>query len=436
MPSAPAKALLLILGETKQQPHVGAHVFSRKEYLSLLENGTYSRRFALSSITMSPRENEIGLTLSGGGLRAVAFHLGCLRALHDRNVLSQITAISAVSGGSIIAAMYAYSSCSFSQFEKQVKSLLRQGLTSLLLKKMLSPTKLAKSLWSTITIVAPELIDHSLSRVLSALGKEKRLAGVRQVGHSFSLRSAALVEALDEMLFNGAKLTDKRRNGVNLVFNATELRTGTAFRFGNRESGCWRHGKLCHNDLLLAKVVAYSALYPLAFPSFDEEFSFVDRSGNEVRRRVLISDGGIYDNLGVSCFQPGKDVNISSNVYSPDHLIVCDAGRGTFAGDDLPSWFIPRVMKSFDTTFRKAHDATIARLHQSVQHGLLRGFVLSYLGQQDDRLPYLPSDLIRLDDVRKYPTDLSPMSEEHIESISMRGEQLTRMLLSHYCPEL
>ena len=34
------------------------------------------------------REPFVGLALSGGGARAMAFHLGCLRALHDRGILA------------------------------------------------------------------------------------------------------------------------------------------------------------------------------------------------------------------------------------------------------------------------------------------------------------------------------------------------------------
>jgi predicted acylesterase/phospholipase RssA len=52
----------------------------------------------------------IALALSGGGSRAIAFHLGCLRALHDRGVLDKVRVISSVSGGSVIAAAYCPSS--------------------------------------------------------------------------------------------------------------------------------------------------------------------------------------------------------------------------------------------------------------------------------------------------------------------------------------
>ncbi|WP_179199448.1 patatin-like phospholipase family protein, partial [Streptomyces viridochromogenes] len=46
----------------------------------------------------------LGLALSGGGSRAAAFHLGCLRALHDRDLLDSIRVVSGISGGSLLAA--------------------------------------------------------------------------------------------------------------------------------------------------------------------------------------------------------------------------------------------------------------------------------------------------------------------------------------------
>ena len=51
--------------------------------------------------------DRVGLALSGGGFRATAFGLGCLRALHDTGVLSKVTVVSGISGGSLLAALWA-----------------------------------------------------------------------------------------------------------------------------------------------------------------------------------------------------------------------------------------------------------------------------------------------------------------------------------------
>src|SRR5271156_4724073 len=48
--------------------------------------------------------NRIGLALSGGGFRATLYHLGLIRFLRDADILSQVTHITSVSGGSIFAA--------------------------------------------------------------------------------------------------------------------------------------------------------------------------------------------------------------------------------------------------------------------------------------------------------------------------------------------
>ena len=51
----------------------------------------------------------IGLALSGGGSRAMAFHLGCFRALEDLGLLEKDGVLSTISGGSVFGAYYAYS---------------------------------------------------------------------------------------------------------------------------------------------------------------------------------------------------------------------------------------------------------------------------------------------------------------------------------------
>ena len=59
----------------------------------------------------------IGLALSGGGARAMAFHLGCLRALQDRGILEKVQVVSTVSGGSVIGAAWAYGDSTFESFD-------------------------------------------------------------------------------------------------------------------------------------------------------------------------------------------------------------------------------------------------------------------------------------------------------------------------------
>ncbi|QSA97882.1 patatin-like phospholipase family protein [Methylococcus sp. EFPC2] len=56
--------------------------------------------------TQASAKAKLGLALSGGGLRASFFHIGVLAQLARQGLLRHVEAISAVSGGSIIAALY------------------------------------------------------------------------------------------------------------------------------------------------------------------------------------------------------------------------------------------------------------------------------------------------------------------------------------------
>jgi NTE family protein len=49
----------------------------------------------------------VALCLSGGGFRAVLFHLGALRRLNELGLLGRLTTVSSVSGGSLVAAVLA-----------------------------------------------------------------------------------------------------------------------------------------------------------------------------------------------------------------------------------------------------------------------------------------------------------------------------------------
>ena len=92
--------------------------------------------------------------------------------------------------------------------------------------------------------------------------------------------------------------------------------------------------------------------------------------------------------------------------------------------------------RSFLTVFRKVQDATRNRLHRLAVSGGISGFALSYLGQDDDRLPWLPPELPRRGELYDYPTDFSPMRAEDVDRLALRGEILTRFIVAYYLPQL
>ncbi len=389
-----------------------------------------------------PSDNgpSIGLALSGGGSRAIAFHLGCLRALNDRGILPKTRVISSVSGGSVIAAMYAYSSDSFDKFDTRVVALLRSGLVWRIARHAVLSATLPKSLLTMATAGATALACDFARTLISLANiaglnlptdKEWLHAPIRR----YSSRPVAFEQALEKYIFGGATMPQVARPGLDIVINATELRTQTAFRFGSKSSGSWRFGRVSNNDLAVAKAVAASAAYPLLLPALDERLTF-ERKGATRTARVILTDGGVYDNLGVTCLEPGRSADISTNVFHVDYIICCDAGRGQPAGTNRPYWWRTRMQESFETTHRRVQTSTYDRIHKYVESGELAGFVMPYLGQQDDRLPFRPPDLVPRDAVITYPTDFSPMSQEAVNMLSLRGEQLTRLLVARYTPEL
>lgn len=439
-----AKSLMLIIGGKVSRYSVASYVFSAIDF-EKIRSGTYTRTCSVHIETGNLPRRNVGLALSGGGSRAIAFHLGCFRALHDRDILKRIQVVSSVSGGSVIAALYAYSHGSFAEFDKTIVNLLRRGFQGDIARRLANPIAAGKAIGTlaiaTSTALAADTARIALQTGASLIGaKDKKLSRAIQRMQPPLARWTSLTTAFEEVLrkrvLGSQKLTDPRRDDIHIVLNSCELRSGISFRFGSRESGCWRYGTIDGGRTTVAHAVAASAAYPMILPAIDQVMEFTDRHGQKFNRRVLLTDGGIYDNLGVTCLEPGSAGSIGYNHFAPEYIICCDAGHGVFQDYPVPYLWGPRMARSFQSVFRKTQNATQNRLHLLAASGQIRGFVLAYLGQIDDRLPYAPIDLVSRDEVYEYPTDFSPMSVGDIYQISKRGEQIMRNLLAYYCPEL
>jgi NTE family protein len=79
-------------------------------------------------------------------------------------------------------------------------------------------------------------------------------------------------------------------------------------------------------------------------------------------------------------------------------------------------------------------DANRGRLHNLAADGRLAGFAMPYLGQQDVALPY-SARLRRQEQVASFPTNFAPMAQAEIDTVALRGEQLT-LLIGRLCPDL
>ena len=364
----------------------------------------------------------IGLALSGGGSRAIAFHLGCLRALSDLGVLDQVGVISTISGGSVIGAYYAYSpQKSFGEFEADVRRILRKGFNKYIARELLTPSKLLPCVGNLFATKLDSVVAQLLRR--------------RPTLRRYPSRTDLFRNVLRRMMFADLRMSSPRRNDMEVVIGACELRTGSAFRFTNRSAGGWRYGEVIDWDVDVPFAATASAAYPLLLPSLDRSWKF-RKNGVESEHRVLLTDGGIYDNLGVQVLEPDRSGDFSVHTFQCEYLIVCSAGQGQESGTLLPTRFVARIGKSFDVVHRRVQDSTMHRLHHLSEAHLIKGFALPYLGQQDDCLPLAPPDLVSRSSVVDYPTNFASMQDRWIDTLSKRGEQLTRLLVAHYLPDI
>src|SRR5690606_37899166 len=143
-------------------------------------------------------------------------------------LLSRVNVISAVSGGSVIAGIYAYASQDFSEFERRTVEFLKKGLVRCSLYSYVFTGYFILELLNWLTIVLASALEMVLQR---AVGRAPAFLRVRRV---FS-RTKIVIAVLDRVLFRGRTLERVRRPNLQVVFNATELGTCTAFRFGSNE---------------------------------------------------------------------------------------------------------------------------------------------------------------------------------------------------------
>lgn len=377
----------------------------------------------MAGFSAPPPMPRIGIALSGGGARAIAFHLGCLRALHRTGLLSRARVLATVSGGSVIGGLYALHDGSFEDFEAKVRSVLKSGLVGMAVRTAIaSPEGLRAALCAlTLTPLGVLLLPWPAAR--------ERL-------RRFASRTTVLRSAMDRLLFNGAKLSDTVRPGrPRWIAIATELRSGSAFYFSGSEVGSWRFGSVQPDGVSVAQAVAASAAHPLFLPALDEIFEFTSRSGSVTPARVSLADGGIYDNLGLAPLWPDREPTISLAVEEVDTIFACRAGDGLRL--NAPNvFFLARMKSTVAAMHDRAQNATMTRLFDLRDAGRLKRFVLAYLGHKDERLTSAPVDLVRRDEVIDYPTDFSPMSESWIEKLSRRGEQLIVAGIRQHHPDL
>ncbi|MGE0480592.1 MAG: patatin-like phospholipase family protein [Phycisphaerae bacterium] len=203
--------------------------------------------------------NDIGLCLSGGGYRAALFHLGALRRLCEIGALAQVHTISSVSGGSILAARLAATAAHWR----------RQGAT------------LAE--WDQhVARPVAAFCARNIRTTAILLGWASQAIGQTSVG-------ARLLAARYRALNAGrlADLPDEPR----FVFCATDMRHGVGWTFRRDRIGSYRAAYRPPGETTVATATAVSSCFPPVFQPYQQAWM----SG----RRIWLTDGGVYDNLGL-----------------------------------------------------------------------------------------------------------------------------------------
>jgi NTE family protein len=245
-----------------------------------------------------------GLALSGGGFRATLFHCGALWRLNELGLLRQVGRVSSVSGGSITAGALA-----------------------------VAWPKLGEARWSSDAfvreVVAPLRAfcrrDVDVPAVIKgALVPGKTIADFVADQYVDGLFGDATLQALPDT--------------PTFVFNSTNLSTGVDLRFSKAYAGDHRIGLIRNPTFMLATAVAASSAFPPFLspveldvdPSVFEKVIGADLYDDvSFRTHLKLTDGGVYDNLGLE--------TVAKRYRT---LLVSDAGApfdyGGVQGSDWP----------------------------------------------------------------------------------------------------
>jgi NTE family protein len=265
---------------------------------------------------------DLGLCLSGGGYRAMLFHLGALWRLNETALLKDVERVSSVSGGSITAATLGLH---WGGLDWQ------NGVAANLEELVVAPVRaLARE-----TIDASSVIEGRLP--FTSVGK--------RVAHAYR-----------EHLFGDATLQtlpdSEHGDGPRFVICATNLESGVLFRFSRPYAADYRVGTIREPQVELADAVAASSAFPPVLSPFEidlREAEWETVAGNKLvtpkwRGEIKLSDGGVYDNLGLE------------TVWKRCATVLISDGGGQTPDDSDPPGDWPRqsirVLKVIDNQVR------------------------------------------------------------------------------------
>lgn len=374
-------------------------------------------------ISREQDNDKIALALSGGGSRAMAFHLGCMRALHDLGILQQVSTITAVSGGSVLAGIYCSYPGDFEAFEARTRELLRNGFVKPALMRAVTSFDGVKAL----AYLGALIVERSTAFIWRAW---QRISGRWEAGEHWpnsvpflrKVSRTTIMRNVFSKTFKGCLLTNLREDRPQLIIIACELRAKAAFYYTKERLHCWRYGSVSSEGIELADAVIASAAYPAFLPALDQRFVFT-KGETEKAHRITLTDGGVYDNLGLAPLWPDRDFSESLPLPKHDWIIACRAGYSLEVSEPASLWGA-RIGASFESVFARAQNLSMKRLFDLKELGKLKGFMLPYLGQKDSTLKFINPDMVTAEATVGYATNFNAMDSEWTERLISRGEQI------------
>lgn len=264
-------------------------------------------------------ERGIGLCLSGGGYRAMLFHAGALWRLNEAGWLPRLARVSSVSGGSIAAAV-------LGDAWRRLKFDAATGEARAFATEVVAP--LRRLAGTTIDVRAV-----ALGVLLPGTAAGRVAAAYRT--HLFGRRT-----------LQDLPLTPR------FVINATNVQSAALWRFARPYMRDYRVGEVREPAVELADAVAASS----AFPPFLSparlklaEQAYTPGSGADLQfppytTNVFLTDGGVYDNLGIEA------------VWGKFETVLVSDGGGHIADQPKPSRLWPlhayRILGVIDNQVR------------------------------------------------------------------------------------
>lgn len=301
------------------------------------------------------------------------FHLGAFLRLFETGLLQRSSRISSVSGGSITSAKIAlewHRLKSRDDFFQQVVEPIRR--------------------------VASTTIDWPAA------------AGVLLPGRV----SDFVAMAYRALLFDNATLQDLPPRPEFLI-NATNLETGTLWRFTRRFMGDYQVGQIRDPKLPLASAVAASSAFPPFLSPYllrvgPKDFSDVWTDDPAFLSAISLTDGGVYDNLGLeTVWKSYRNVLVSNASAKPRET---SSPASNWPGQ---SWRVIGVIHNQVASLRKRQLIASYKAKEG-ERGWRRG---AYWGIDSEVENYrltdpLPVEAKRAEELADIPTRLKRLSPE------------------------